>query len=189
MIERQDAVTRRRVLAGVVGTATVVALAGCQGTDETADPVALDGDESCDQCGMVIGQHPGPAGQTYYRENSPEGHDPPARFCSTICTYRHRFANEQSGWTPDATYLTDYSVVDYEVRTDGGTAVISRHLDAATFASSDDLTVVANSDVEGAMGPALVPFSEESDAAAFAQEYGGETLAAESISPELVGSM
>ncbi|WP_424005332.1 nitrous oxide reductase accessory protein NosL (plasmid) [Haloarcula salina] len=189
MTANDDAVTRRRVLAGVAGATATAALAGCQGTEETADPVALSGDESCDQCGMVIGQHPGPTGQTYYRENSVDGHDPPARFCSASCTYRHRFANEQSGWTPDVTYLTDYSAVDYEVRTDGGATVISRHLDVAAFASSDGLTVVANSDVEGAMGPALVPFGDEADAEAFAEEYGGETLAAESISRELVGSM
>lgn len=189
MTENDGALTRRRVLAGVAGATAAAALAGCQGTEETAQPVTLSGEESCDQCGMVIGQHPGPAGQTYYQENSPEGHDPPARFCSTTCTYRHRFAKEQSGWTPDETYLTNYSGVEYEVQTEGGASVISRHLDAATFASSDELTVVANSDVQGAMGPALVPFSDEADAEAFAEEYGGETLAAESISSELVGSM
>jgi len=189
MTENDDTVTRRRVLAGVAGATAAAALAGCRGTEETAEPVTLTGDESCDQCGMVIGQHPGPAGETYYREHSPEGHDPPARFCSTTCTYRHRFANEQSGWTPDVTFLTDYSAVEYDVRTDGGATVISRHLDGAAFASSDDLTVVANSELQGSMGPALVPFGDEADAESFAEEYGGETLAAESISPELVGSM
>jgi len=175
--------TRRTVLAG---TATLLALAGCQGTSDAAAPVTIEDGENCDQCGMVIGEHPGPAGQTYYQDKTPTGHDAPARFCSTTCTYRHRFAKEQAGWTPAATFLTDYSAVDYVVSSDGGATVLSRHLKAAAFADTSGLTVVANTDVQGAMGPALVPFSDSADAEAFADEYGGQTLPAEEIPRQLV---
>ena len=178
--------TRRRF---IVGTATVVSLSGCLGTSEELEPVTIESGQNCDQCGMVIDQHPGPVGQTYYRDNAPEGHDPPARFCSTTCTYRHRFAKEQSGWTPARTFLTDYSTTDYEVRTDGGKPIISRHLEAEAFASTDELTVVANSEIEGAMGPAIVPFSDSGDADSFSEEYGGQTLPAEDITRELVSGM
>lgn len=183
MTDSSGGPTRRSVLAG---TATLFALAGCQSTSDSAGPVTISEGDNCDQCGMVVSEHPGPAGQTYYRDNTPSGHEEPARFCSTTCTYRHRFAKEQAGWTPETTFLTDYSAVDYDVRTDGGATVLSRHLDAAAFADTTGLTVVANADVQGAMGPAIVPFGERADAEAFAEEYGGQTLPAEEIPRELV---
>jgi len=186
MSEHATGLTRRCFLAG---TAAVVSFSGCLGSSEEMDPVSIESGQNCDQCGMVIDQHPGPVGQTYYQDNTPEGHDPPARFCSTVCTYRHRFAKDQSGWTPAETFLTDYSVPDYEIRTDGGKTTISRHLETEAFAPVGQLTVVANSDVEGAMGTAIVPFSDSEDAESFAGEHGGQTLPAADISRELVSGM
>ena len=177
-----DATLSRREL---LGATALGLLAGCQ-RQTTPEPVTLDGTESCDQCGMVIGQQSGPVGETYYEDNSPAGHDPPARFCSTVCTYRHRFQTEQRGWTPAVTYLTDYSSVDSDVRETDGTAVLTQHLDASAFAPTSDLTVVVGADVEGAMGPALVPFGEVDDATAFAEEHGGQTVAATDLSREAV---
>jgi len=172
----------------VLGTATVAAtgLAGCLGSSDRPEPIALTERMSCDQCGMVINQQPGPSGQTYYRDNSPEGHDPPARFCSTVCTYRHRFATGDRGWTPQVTYLTDYAAVDYSVREEGGAQVISAHLAAEHFAATDGLDVVTGSEVEGAMGPAIVPFGDADAAEAFVSTHGGEIIAAEDVSRELV---
>ncbi|MFC6758134.1 nitrous oxide reductase accessory protein NosL [Halomicroarcula sp. GCM10025894] len=172
----------------LAGTATLLALAGCQGDSDTAEPVSIADDENCIQCGMVISDHPGPVGETFYQDATPSGRETPVTFCSTTCTYRHRFAKEQEGWTPSATFLTDYSSVDYDVRTDGGATVLTHHLDATAFAETSELTVVANSDVQGAMGTAIVPFSDSGDAEAFAEEYGGETLPAEDIRRELVSS-
>jgi len=185
MGERSRGPTRRGVLAGA---ATLLALAGCQdgGDGDSPEPVAIEDGQNCDQCGMVISDHPGPVGQTYYQDNTPAEHDGPTRFCSTTCTYRHRFAKEQMDWTPAATFLTDYSSVDYDVRTDGGATVLTHHLDASAFSETSELTVVANSDVEGAMGTAIVPFGDSGDAEVFAEEYGGQTLPAEDIQRELV---
>ena len=175
--------SRRRFL---VGTAAAVGLAGCLGSTDRPAPISLAEPLGCDQCGMIINQHPGPSGQTYYRDNSPEGHDPPARFCSTVCTFRHRFATEPRGWRPDVTYLTDYATVDYEVREEGGAQVISAHLAAEDFAATEELQVVVGSDVEGAMGPAIVPFGDGDLATEFASTYGGDVIAAEDVSQELV---
>lgn len=183
MSDRPLPLRRRTVLLGIGAS---VALAGCQSGDRPA-PVTISADQSCDQCGMVISQHPGPVGQTYYENNDPETHDPPFQFCSTTCTFRHRFAHQD--WTPRVTYLTDYSTVDYDVRQDGERTVISAHLEAETFTPTEQLSVVVGADVQGAMGPALVPFAEQDDADAFAEEYGGDRIAAESISRELVGTM
>ena len=179
-------VTRRHVLAAGAGLAAV---AGCLGGGDRQAPIALDSGQHCDQCGMIVDQHPGPAGQTYYRDNSPEGHDPPARFCSTICTYRHRFAASDRGWRVQVSYLTDYALVDYSVQTEGGSQFISAHLGADAFAPTDQLEVVVGSDVVGAMGPALVPFSDADAADEFVATYGGERIPAESISRELLESL
>ncbi|MFC7028291.1 nitrous oxide reductase accessory protein NosL [Halomicroarcula sp. GCM10025324] len=179
-------VSRRQVLMAGAG---LIAFGGCLGDGDRPAPIALDGGQSCDQCGMIIDQHPGPAGQTYYRENSPPGHDPPARFCSTICTYRHRFAASDRGWRVQVTYLTDYALVDYEVRSEGGSQFISAHLGGEVFAPADQLEVVVGSDVVGAMGPALVPFSDTDAADDFVATHGGERIAAESISRELLESL
>jgi copper chaperone NosL len=172
----------------VLGTTTVAAtgLAGCLGSSNRPEPISLTERMSCDQCGMVINQQPGPAGQTYYEENSPEGHDPPARFCSTVCTFRHRFATDGRGWTPQVTYLTDYATVDYSVEEGGGAQVISAHLAAENFATTEDLDVVIESGIEGAMGPSIVPFSDTAAAEEFVSTYGGEIIAAEDVSRELV---
>ncbi|RCU48452.1 nitrous oxide reductase accessory protein NosL [Haloplanus salinus] len=177
--------SRRRVLLGTAAAAGV-GLAGCLGSSDRPAPISLDEPLSCDQCGMVINQQPGPSGQTYYRDNSPEGHDPPARFCSTVCTFRHRFATESRGWRPRVTYLTDYAVVDYRVRQEGGAQVVSAHLAADHFAATEGLDVVVGSEVEGAMGPAIVPFGDGDAAAEFASTYGGDVIAAEDVSRQLV---
>lgn len=177
--------SRRRVLLGTAAAAGV-GLAGCLGSSDRPAPISLDEPLSCDQCGMVINQQPGPSGQTYYRDNSPEGHDPPARFCSTVCTFRHRFATESRGWRPRVTYLTDYAVVDYRVRLEGGAQVVSAHLAADHFAATEGLDVVVGSEVEGAMGPAIVPFGDGDAAAEFASTYGGDVIAAEDVSRQLV---
>jgi len=187
MSGHQAGLSRRRLLAG---SATLLALAGCQNTGEsggdTPSAVAISDDANCVQCGMVISQHPGPVGQTYYQDHTPSGDGEPVPFCSTTCTFRHRFAKADAGWTPVATFLTDYSAVDYDIRTEGGAAVLSHHLEAAAFTETSSLTVVANSDVEGAMGTAIVPFSDSADADAFAEKHGGTTLPAEDIQRELV---
>jgi len=175
--------SRRRFL---LGSVAVTGLTGCLGSSGRPEPVALTDPSSCDQCGMVITQQPGPSGQTYYQEHSPEGHDPPARFCSAVCAFRHRFATENQGWTPQVTYLTDYASVDYRIDEADGTPVISAHLEAEYFASTDGLDVVTGAEIEGAMGPALVPFSDSDQAETFASEHGGNVIAAESVSRELV---
>lgn len=185
--ETRTALTRRRVLGGTAA-ALAPAIAGCSGggTDDQPGPITLAGAGSCDQCGMVIDRQPGPVGQTYYRDHEPEGHDSPAHFCSTVCTYRYQFAATDRGWTPQATYLTDYATVDYTVRQAGDGHVISAHLDADAFGAAETLRVVVGADVEGAMGPALVPFGDGADASSFAAEYGGEVIDAADISRELV---
>jgi len=178
--------TRRTILTAV-GSGLAVGLAGCLGDDELPPPVSLDEGQECDQCGMVIDQHPGPTGQVFFDDHPPD-RDGPARFCSATCSYSYRFDREDEGLDPIVTYLTDYSRVEYSVA-DGDDPSISAHLAADDYREESALSVVVGSDVEGAMGPELIPFSDSEEAEAFADEYGGEVRTTGDVDRELVDSI
>lgn len=175
---------RRRFLA-LASLVVGVGVAGCGSGSETPDPVSLDDGQHCDQCGMVIQQHAGPVGQTYYEGDRPEGRDGPAWFCSSVCLYRYQFAAEEGERTRTVSYLTDYSGVDYTIEGDDE-QFISAHLGAEFFEPIGELTLVVRSEIQGAMGPAMVPFSDEADARDFSDEYGGDLIEATAVSRELL---
>ncbi|WP_066416319.1 nitrous oxide reductase accessory protein NosL [Halorubrum aethiopicum] len=180
-----DPRSRRRVV-GAVASGVPLALAGCLGGGSDGDgeasisPVSLDGERACDQCGMIVRDHPGPVGQVHFADDEPEG-GRPAQFCSSVCTYTYRFDAEDGGRDPLATFLTDYSTVDQEVFEEGEDVMFSSHVESSAFARTTELTVVAGSDVIGSMGPELIPFSEGSDVESFVAEYGGEPMDAEAV--------
>lgn len=179
---------RRRYLGGIA-LAGVAMLAGCLGDDgERPAPVALDEGQVCDQCGMVIENHPGPAGQTYFEEG-PADRDGPAWFCSGVCTYTYTLDREEEGWTTVVVYLTDYAAVDYEFSTEDGRTFISAHLEAEAFADARDLTLVVGSDAHGAMGPDLVPFGDRDAAEAFVAEHGGQLVAHDDVNRDLLAGL
>ncbi len=195
--------TRRTVLTGAALTG-LGALAGCLGggsgsEQSVADPVTIESDMRCDNCTMVIGDYPGPAGQSFYEDpeavlgSGSEGsegdeQDRPAQFCSTRCTYSFTFENE-SEQEPEGSYLTDYSAVDYDIDTGGEKPEISRHLDADSFAPLTDLTFVVDSDVQGAMGASLIGFSDGDDADSFQEEHGGDRYEPDEVNRELLQSL
>jgi len=129
---------------------------------------------------MIIEDHPGPVGQVHFEDDEPEG-GRPGQFCSSTCTYTYRFDAEDAGRTPLATFLTDYSRVDQEVFEEGSDVMFSSHVEREAFSRTTELTVVARSEVVGAMGPELIPFSEDGDVDAFVEEYGGEPMAATDV--------
>ncbi|ELZ42074.1 nitrous oxide reductase accessory protein NosL [Halorubrum tebenquichense] len=177
---RPETVPRRRLLAGVAA-AGAVAVAGCAGDgSNAADPVSIDDDRACDQCGMVIADHPGTVGQVHFEDDEPEG-GRPAQFCSATCAYTYRFDAEDEGRTALATFLTDYSAVDQAVFEEGGDTMFSSHVESEAFGRETALTVVARSEVIGAMGPDLIPFSDEGDVDEFVAEYGGEAMPASDV--------
>lgn len=179
---------RRRYLGGLA-LAGVATLAGCLGDDgRLPDPIALNMGQVCDQCGMVIENHPGPAGQTYFEEG-PDDRDGPAWFCSGVCTSTYTLDREDEGWSTIVVYLTDYAAVDYEFSTEDGRPFISAHLEAKAFADARELTLVVGSDVRSSMGPDLVPFGERDAAEAFAADHGGHLVAHDDVDRDLLAGM
>ena len=171
----------------MVGLTVLGSSAGCLGNDVPA-PVSLDDEQSCDQCGMIIEAHPGTVGQTFFDEG-PTDRDGPARFCSGVCTYTYTLDREDEGWNTIVVYLTDYSAVEYELSTEDGQTFISAHLDADDFADASDLTLVVRSDVLGAMGADLVPFSDADEAAAFVDDHGGDLVSHDDVTRELLAAL
>jgi len=172
-------VSRRRVLgATAAAVAATGGLAGClsggDGGSEAPDPVTLDESDSCDVCGMVVPNHPGPTSEVFYADEEPAGHANPARFDSTWEAFQFDFERQDRGWSREAFYVTDYSAVDYDVFEDGGDTLVSTHPEADAFADAESVTFVVGSEVVGAMGQDLIGFGDEGDAEAFQSEYGGD---------------
>ncbi|WP_129114052.1 nitrous oxide reductase accessory protein NosL [Halegenticoccus tardaugens] len=171
--------TRRRLLVGIAGVG-VAGAAGCLAGDERegrddapADSIDLDGRE-CDACGMVIGEAYGVAGQLFYADGKPE--DPPARFDSVVELVTYHEERRDRGWELREAFVADCSRVDYDLETREGERYVTTHAADDAFADATELRYVVDSGVRGAMGPAFVPFSDGDDAAAFADEHGGEVV-------------
>lgn len=185
--------TRRSVLATVAAGA-IGAIAGCLGGDRDGpDPVAVPGNQECDSCGMRIEMHPGPVGQAFYTDDPPaalpdDREDGVSWFCSSTCTYGYLLENEERGHEPTVAYGTDYSTVEYELDEEGGVTVISAHLEPEAFTDLRELTFVANSGVEGAMGGSLIGFGADG-AETFADDHGGELLAHGDVTRELLAGL
>lgn len=184
-----DPLCRRSVLVGGA-TAVSLALAGCLGGRSDSGPAAVslpDGAE-CDSCGMVIDQHPGPNGQVFYESNEPDSHPAPFRYDSLKqCLFPALLEAQQLGWSASAVYVTDYSSVDYTLRTEGGTRYISSHTAADSFAIAQEAVYVVDSRVEGAMGADFIPFTDRADATAFADENGGTIVEYDDIDEGMIG--
>jgi len=194
--QTRSPVSRRTVLAGVAALGTA-SLAGCSalsgdggasGGDVPA-PITLTQEHSCDVCGMVIPNHPGPSTEIFYPGREPAGHANPARFDSTWEAYQFHFERRDEGWEAAAFYVTDYSAVDYRTFTEGGDTLISTHPEAEAFVSAETVTYVVASEVKGAMGRDLIGFSDRTDAESFRDEHGGQLMRHGDVTPATIASL
>lgn len=178
--------TRRRFL-----VASAIVASGCLGGTRTdQEPVGLDDGSTCDLCGMVIEDNPGPVAQTFYAGDIPAGRDGPAKFCSVSDMYKYHYEevedNNDDVVPVVARFVTDYSSVDYTVDDEG---YISSHPEREAFAHTEEVLYAVDTGVLGAKGPALVPFSSTDEAETFAEERGGETLQPGSVTEEILAAV
>ncbi len=181
---------RRSVL---LGAGALVSFSGCLGigghTDTDAPAAVTPSDTAtCDVCGMVIYQHPGPTAEIFYASHSPNGHDNPAQFDTTWEAYQYYFRQKKQGWERTAFYVTDYSSVEYEISKDGGNKSITRYLKKDVFALVDAVTYVVGSSVHGAMGKDLIAFTSKEDAKSFQSKYGGKLAPHDEVTPDVIAS-
>lgn len=138
---------------------------------------------------MVISQHYGPSGQVFYAGSYPEDRDGPVWFDSTRELFVDRFTAVDRGREPVATYVTDYSSVEYAIAEEDGDQYISTHVGDDTFVLATEAVFVVESDVLGAMGSELLPFGSEDDGKYFAETHGGGVVDYGEVTPELVGGL
>jgi copper chaperone NosL len=194
---------RRAFLRGSVATVSVGSLAGCLGSDDgenAPDPVDLSGTKFDYQGGMEIGAHGGPNGQVFYQSEQPQpvaGDAPGSDENENLAWFHtlvfglfpYHFDRQAQGWEPAVVYVTDYSVVDWDLNEDAETPVMPAPTGADTFADATELTYVGESDVMGGMGPALHPFSDEDEATTFAENHDGTTYTFDDINQALIESL
>lgn len=189
---------RLRVLIPVAVVWCAAASGGCFGESsektphsESLEPTSLDDNQTCDVCGMLIegaGKY-GPNGQVFFDGDHLRDDDGPAHYDSVREMYVDIFTQHRRNIEAVAVFVTDYSAFDYDVEERRGDSYITGSLDAKTFVSADDVVFVVGSDVRGAMGEELLPFSERGDATHFVEAHGGRIVEAGDVTAELVDQL
>ncbi|RJX48056.1 nitrous oxide reductase accessory protein NosL [Halonotius pteroides] len=192
----------RRQFITAATTVNLLSIAGCAQNEgvgrQAPDPVDLSGEKTDFQGGMVIGDHGGPNGQIFYEETEPkprqgagvEGNSPDnlAWFHTLVYgLFPYHFEMRNSGAQAAGIYVTDYSIVDWELSSD--TMIMPAPTSPETFADATELIYVVDSDARGGMGSALLPFSNSNDAARFISEYNGRTINYDEIDRTLISGI
>lgn len=148
--------------------ALVLVLAACgKGGDTTVAAVDFTQGAACALDGMLLSDYPGPKAQIHY-----DGQPAPEFFCDTVEMLSMLLKPEQARKVK-AVYVQDMGKADWATPR-------SAWIDARSA------FYVQGSSKRGAMGPTLVSFAVEADAAKFATEFGGKVLPFAQITPDMV---
>ncbi|MDX9700668.1 MAG: nitrous oxide reductase accessory protein NosL [Rhodocyclaceae bacterium] len=145
-------------------------LTACSGsTPDSARPAAVDfsAEDTCVLNGLRPSDHPGPKAQLHLR-----GHEGPLFYCDTVEALHTLLVA-----TPPQAVLAAY-VQD--------TAAIDWHATHGHWIDARRAVYVNGASRIGPLGRTLVSFAERGAAERFIQEYGGQLLAFEDITPDHV---
>lgn len=170
-----QSIGRRRIILGSLGA--VALTAGCLGEDPDHEPVDLTSGATCDICGMIIEDHFGPAAQAFY-DGLPRDREGPMRFDSILEMVTYDAGIDHS---LEAGFATDYSRVSADIQHVDGTSYIPTVATVDAFSPLQELVFVIDSEVEGAMGPDAIPYSDPADADKFVDDFGGSVVEWEGI--------
>lgn len=143
-----------------------VLLAGCGAADEKVTPREMTVGTACALDGMLLADYPGPKAQIHYDQG------PPDFFCDTMEMFAIYLEPEQKKRIV-AIYTQDMGKTDWS-KPQG------HWIDARTA------FYVTGSKRAGSMGPTLGSFAREEDARAFVNQYGGQLLRFDQVTPETV---
>ncbi|HRP64608.1 MAG TPA: nitrous oxide reductase accessory protein NosL [Thauera sp.] len=159
--------SRRRFL---IGAAAAGLLAACGSGSEGGGalvPLEIDRSTSCALDGMILADYPGPKVQMHYA-----GRTEPDWFCDTIEMFSIHLNPEQAR-VVRAIYVQDMGKADWDNPQ-------GHWIDARTA------FYVFGSSRLGGMGPTAASFSSETDARAFAEQYGGRVLRFNEVTADMV---
>jgi copper chaperone NosL len=154
-------------LLAVLLSTLVLAACGQSDTRGPLEPVAITGGTYCTLDGMLLADYPGPKAQIHYA-----GREEPDFFCDTVEMF-HIYLNPEIVQPVRGLYVQDMGSTDWDDPQ-------GQWIDARTA------YYVHGSSRRGAMGPTLASFSREEDARHFAEEFGGQVLRFEEITPDQV---
>ncbi|TPH17321.1 nitrous oxide reductase accessory protein NosL [Litorilituus lipolyticus] len=121
--------------------------------------VAIEGSDECHLCGMLIKHFDGPKGEAFRKEQGSKVF----KFCSTRDLFSY-YLDPENKRNVSQMMVHDMSKMPW------GSINDEHFIDAKTA------WYVSGSSQKGAMGSTLASFSKETDAKAFAKEFGGNVL-------------
>lgn len=154
-------------------TMTITLVSACsENPDKTAlihKAVAMESTDECHICGMLITRFGGPKGEVFKKEQDGKV----LKFCSTKDMFSYYLDPENTR------NISQLMVHDMSKMPWGSEGIDDKHLIDAKTA-----WYVAGSSKKGAMGSTLASFSLQTDAQAFAKEFGGKVLSFSEVDQE-----
>jgi copper chaperone NosL len=123
--------------------------------------VAIESADECHLCGMLITRFDGPKGEVFRKETG----DQVFKFCSTLDLFSY-YLDPENKRNVAQILVHDMSKMPWG----------SESIDDKYFIDAKTAWYVTGSEKTGAMGKTLASFSQQSDAQAFAKEFGGKVL-------------
>lgn len=149
-------------LRGALMILAAILVTACGSNEEQVDakpePVHIESGDECHVCGMVIEGFPGPKGEVITEKDQHV-----RKFCSTRDMFAWMLQPENVN-RDHTVYVHDMAQTEWVSPDD--TALIDARMAFYVVGSKRD----------GAMGPTLASFANESGAVAFKKEYGGQVL-------------
>ncbi|OUR63563.1 nitrous oxide reductase accessory protein NosL [Colwellia sp. 39_35_sub15_T18] len=133
--------------------------------------VAMESSDECHLCGMLITRFDGPKGEVFRKELG----DKVFKFCSTRDMFSY-YLDPENQRNVAQMLVHDMSKMPWG----------SDSIDDKYFIDAKIAWYVAGSEKTGAMGKTLASFSQEHDAQAFANEFGGQVVTFEQINIDLL---
>lgn len=152
--------------------ACLMLLIGCDNNQVAAPPppAELTSDATGYYCSMTIAEHPGPKAQIFST-----GVATPLWFPSVRDMFAYTMLPEENQDT-HVIYVSDTGVTDDYADVVEGAWIEARKA-----------VYVLGSEIQGGMGlPEAVPFADHAQAAAFAEEHGGDIVSFDDVSPDFV---
>lgn len=163
------------VMRGMLAALLLLGLSACNQAPEeqvTRDPVAFESGDECHVCGMLVMEFPGPKGQAIDNKSGAV-----RKFCSTRDMLSWWLEPENHNQRATL-YVHDMANTEWQ------------HPDDRHLINAQDAFYVIGTPLPGAMGPTLASYGSREAAEKVAQEYEGQVLTLEEITPEvLVGLM
>lgn len=155
------------LLVVLVSLVSMPLLFSCSKSEEGAqtlhEAVAIESNDECHLCGMLISNFSGPKGELFRKGITEADGNSVKKFCSTRDMFSF-YLDPENQRNVTSMLVHDMSKSPWDTPND------------AYFIDARNAWFVVGSSKTGAMGKTLASFSEQADAKKFADEFGGKVL-------------